>query len=320
MPTYLNTLVPFPLMGFIAETINGMEDVSTTEAEELIGIKAEKIAEGRIKLETTPEKAKEFAENARSVLKVYELKQEIEFSTLENLIKQIEPFNFEDPFVVRCNREGEHEFQSIDAEKGIGEVFYERGHKVDLKNPKTTIIADIMGNRCHIGIDILPKELSKREYRAKAHPRSVNACLAYGIVRISGWTEDKILLDLNCKDGTIAIEAAIWAKNPKLIIATDNQFTNVNSAQINAKLAGVDDKITFIQTKEHMPAADIIATNMTSRENPFQISGKTLAKNGTLTALTQADPQEQEGFTIMHQREIRIHDSHYFLVTYKKTA
>lgn len=302
-------------MKAVAQTISGLEDVSIAEVGSLIGINAKKLMAGRIIFEATEQQAKELSEKSRSLLAVYDLKQEIKFSGLEDLTSKIKKFEFEAPFVVRCNREGEHGFHSTDAEREIGEKFYDNYHKVDLHNPKTTIIADITGNKCLIGIWTVPKELSKRNYRLRAHPRSINPCLAYGLIKLSGWAEDQSLLNPYCKDGTIAVEAALSAKNPKGITATDTRV-NLNASEINAKLAGVNKKISFAENAEGM--FDCIITNIARIENPFSVAKKLLQKNGKLAIITQNKNLNHEGFSLIHKREARLHKATYTILVCQK--
>lgn len=304
-------------MKHIAQTVSGMEDISTKEIEEITGAKAEKLQEGRVIFDATHQKTAELL-NARSIFRVYELVQEIIFTSLEDLLSKVELFDLDEPFVVRCQREGEHRFQSLDAEREIGELFYNKGHKVDLHNPKTTIIADIIHDKCLLGKDLSnDKDLSRRDYKVKAHPRSINACLAYCALRFSGWTKDNKLMDPNCKDGTIAIEAALWAGDPALIIATDSQAVNLSSAEINAKLAGVHKKITFADF--HNPGtADCIVTSTERPELTLKESEGLLTEEGTITLVTQRENVKSTSFSLVKKREANVRKARYFLHVFKR--
>lgn len=305
-------------MKHIAQTVEGMEDISIKEIEELTGAKAEKLQEGRVIFDTTHQKAAELTLNARSLFKVYELIQEIRFTSFEDLLSKVETFELEEPFVVRCQREGDHRFQSLDAEREIGEIFYNKGHKVDLHNPKTIVMADIVNDKCFLGKDLSKdKDLSRRDYKLKAHPRSINACLAYGALRSSGWTKDKSLMDPNCKDGTIIIEAALWAGDPAKITATDSQAINVSSAEINAKLAGVHKKITFANF--HNPGtADHIVTSTEIPEIALDKSEDLLTDRGTITIVTQRENIQHTAFKLIKKREAKVREARYFLHTFQR--
>lgn len=300
-------------MKYVAQTIAGMEDISIKEVSELIDAAAEKLQEGRITFDTTNHKAKELS-TARSMLKVYELMQEIEFTTLEDLKNKVKQFDFKDPFAVRCQREGKHGFQSLDVEKEIGEVFYHTGHKVDLHKPETTIIADITDNKCLIGKDLTAdKDLSKRQYRAKAHPKSINACLAYGAVRLSGWTQDKTLLNPYCKDGVIAIEAALTGG--KNITATDTKPTNIKAAQTNAKLAGAN--INF--TEQFEGTADYIITSLTRGSKIYEKAEQLLTDKGTLVIIAQQETEYIGKLKLQSKRQVKVHKTKYTIYKYRNS-
>ena len=209
-------------------------------------------------------------------------------------------FKIDEPFAVHCVRSGEQGFQSKDVEKLLGEVIFNQSFKVDLTNPKTIVYADVVGHECIIGIDLTPKPLHKREYRIKSHNQSPNACVAYAMVRLSGYSSKSVLLDPFCKDGVIVIEAASFAsKTPQLfytkkgkfkdidegmqkslklkINGFDTLFHNIRSGEINSKLAGVNKLINWgrfdvewLDTKFDENAVDCIVTSppFVSRTSP----------------------------------------------------
>ena len=333
-------------MQFVAQTIIGLEKEAAIEIEELISVKAKKLIPGRLIFDTTEQNAKELIYMTRGLIKVYELRQQLEFTDKEHLVKEIDAGEIEDPFVVRCQRDGEHEFQSIEAEQEIGEKIYESGHKVDLHSPKTTIIVDIMGKKAFVGIDLTPKELSKRDYRIKAHPKSINACLAYLTVRYSGWTKDKKLLDPNCKDGLIPIEAALWACNvprgyfekqhyenwdkkidkQKLdITAADALLPNVRSAEINAKLAEIKKQIDFrkieidwLDLKFEKESIDFIITSMDFEDKLFKRAEYLLAKTGKILMISKRPEMASGKFKLVEKLEVMMSKGKYFLLTFKR--
>jgi len=333
-------------MEFISQTIAGLEDISIKEVEELISTKAKKLMPGRIIFNATEQKAKELAYMARSLLKIYEAYQQIEFKDKKDILSKANIGKIEDPFVVRCQREGQHEFQSMEIEQELGEMIHEQGHEVSLHEPKTTIIADITGNRCILGRDLTPKDLSKRDYRIKTNPKSINACLAYAAVRHAGWTKDKSLLDPNCKDGVIPIEAALWACNvprgyfekeryeewdkklnkQKLrITAADSLLPNVRAAEINSKLAEVKKQLNFtkvdldwLDLKFDKESVDFIVTSMDSEGKLFKRAEQFLAKEGSITIISNRQEMNSGRFRLAERREICVHKGKCFLLTFKR--
>ena len=257
-------------MNTIAECVEGLEEITQLEIKETLKISSEKILAGRVKFKVKNLKVlKNFMHNTRSSVKVYELIEKLEFSDIKNLEEKIKSIKFpkiKPPFVVRCERSGEHDFNSIDIEKLAGEVIISKNKnlKVDLKNPKTTIILDIIKNICFVGIDHTKIRLTKRDYRIRLIPNPINPCIAYSMLRISDIKEKDAILDPFCRSGEIPIEAAMFflkilpnkksleiqntyrQKNKKLkVYCTDSSLNNIKSAEINSKIAGIYKNINF---------------------------------------------------------------------------
>ncbi|MCL2350072.1 MAG: class I SAM-dependent RNA methyltransferase [Defluviitaleaceae bacterium] len=146
--------------------------------------------------------------------------------------------------------------------------------KVALLKDKATLTIDTTGAGLH-----------KRGYRAVTSKAPIRETLAAGMVELSYWRKDRVLLDPMCGSGTIPIEAAMMAKNiapglnrsfvsqdwPQVdkaiweraydeaksaiivggdpqspqFFASDIDAQNIVQARENAKKAGVDDIIKF---------------------------------------------------------------------------
>jgi 23S rRNA G2445 N2-methylase RlmL len=149
-------------------------------------------------------------------------------------LDEVEAFDLKGTFRVSAVSDS---LRSVDIEKKVGEIFFKFGNKVDLKTPEKIIFVEMIEGRIFIGVDLTPTLLSKREYRIRIHNQSINACIAYGLVRLSGYDAKKILVDSFAKDGVVAIEALKFKKGK--VYAVDELFNNVKSIEVNAKLAGV---------------------------------------------------------------------------------
>jgi putative N6-adenine-specific DNA methylase len=68
-------------------------------------------------------------------------------------------------------------------------------------------------NRATLSLNISGQPLHMRGYRKLNGPASLRETLAAAMVLLSHWHEDRILLDPFCGTGTIAIEAAMIARN-----------------------------------------------------------------------------------------------------------
>ena len=226
-------------MKYIAICPIGLEDITILEIKEILGVEAKKVISGRVSFET--KEIETLKEKTQSLVKIYEEKQRTKD------IEEIKTFPIASPFRVVCIRKGDHLFTSQYVEKTIGEKFYKEGAKVDLSNPKTIVLIDIIDEDIFVGIDETPKLLSKREYRIKVQNQSINACIAYGLVRLSGYEKEKTLLDPYARDGVIAIEALLFQEGN--IFAYAPQFPSIRAIEINAKLAGVRKKIKLSRTE-----------------------------------------------------------------------
>ncbi len=213
-------------MKFVAMCAKGMEDITQIEIEEILKIKSLILIPGRIIFET--KNVEKLIKKSQSIIKIYELIQECKS------LEEIKAFDLKRTFRVDAVSDS---IRSVDVEKKVGEIFFKFGNKVDLKNPEKVVFIEIIEGRIFVGIDRTITLLSKREYRIRVNNQSINACIAYGLVRLSGYNGKNIFLDSFAKDGIIAIEAIRYKKGN--VYAVDELFNNVKSIEVNAKLAGV---------------------------------------------------------------------------------
>ncbi|MGH1366645.1 MAG: THUMP domain-containing class I SAM-dependent RNA methyltransferase [Calditrichia bacterium] len=144
------------------------------------------------------------------------------------------------------------------------------------------IIIRMIHNTCTISVDAAGAPLHQRGYRQAVGKAPLRENLAAGLLLSAGWDGTQTLVDPFCGSGTIAIEAAMMAlrqapgsnrtfrytnwpicKNHKnaslptpardskaempLIIASDRDTGAIENARQNAKRAGVDAHIQFIE-------------------------------------------------------------------------
>jgi len=88
-----------------------------------------------------------------------------------------------------------------------------RRPSVDQSKPDIVLNCHISGKEVNISLDSTVIPLFKRGYRKYQSQAPLNEVLAAGIVRLSGWDKKTPLLDPMCGSGTLAIEAALFAKN-----------------------------------------------------------------------------------------------------------
>jgi 23S rRNA G2445 N2-methylase RlmL len=216
-------------MKYIAICAKGMEDISQKEIKEILTVDSKIVIPGRIMFESLD--IETLKQKTQSIIKLYELKQQC------HKLEEIKTFKIGEPFRVICSRKGAHTYTSADVAQQVGKLFYEEGYKVDLEDPRCIVFVDIVEEDIFVGIELTPKLLSKREYRIRTHNQSINACIAYGLVRLSTFDETKTLLDPFAKDGVIGIEAVLFKKGN--VFGYDSLFHNVKNVEINSKLANI---------------------------------------------------------------------------------
>lgn len=257
-------------------TNKGIEKISKLEIRELIK-KDGKTGETVVSFEGNNDELCRLCYNGKSFIKVLELLKDFSFKNKEEILRNSAVKIDAKTFVVRCLRDGKHDFTSQEIAEEVGGIILKNNKtKVDLENPEKIIFVYIYNNKCHIGIDY-GGDLSKREYKIFSHPAAIKGNIAYALLRIAGYDRKKVILDTNCKSGEICIEAALFAtnlsqnfygknkfpflkfvefdfekedKNVKFeenteILCFDSRQPNLKAAEKNAKIAGVNKKIKF---------------------------------------------------------------------------
>lgn len=210
-------------MDFIAICLRGLEEIAGSES------KGKKILPGRVKF-------KGKVKDLRSVNTIYKFFKQFKFKNQEDILKEFQKLKFKikKKFKVDCNREGNHNFKSVEIEKLIGIYLQKKNYVLDFKEPETVIFVDIVDDNCIFGL--LEKEnLQKRNYRVKLNPDTLNPCVAFSALKLVDFKKDDILIDPLCRDGIIVIEAALMKKGK--VFGFDK---NIRNARINSKVAKVD--------------------------------------------------------------------------------
>ncbi|MBI4140211.1 hypothetical protein HY485_00070 [Candidatus Woesearchaeota archaeon] len=169
----------------------------------------------------------------------------------------------------------------------VGGVIKEiTGAKVSLSHPDVVVLCFAAENNLFVGVDISVEDLAKRDYRIFLGNDSLKGSVAFSLLHFAGYSSKMLVLDPFCRAGTIAVEAALFARNrsPRFfskqelrflkiplfkeldfdklfaawdseekvftgkILCFDESFQHVNAAKKNAKIAGVLDDISFSRT------------------------------------------------------------------------
>ena len=283
----------------LAISYKGMEDITSLEIKELLRIEAE-IKESCIVFE--PKKIEDLAllcYKAQSVNRVLLLLDQFKISKIEDL-KRISKIDFSKwlknrSFAARCTILENEKLSSQEVQKETGDCIEA---KVDLENPDIIVFVYIFRNNCYVGID-LSGDISKREYKIFSTPTALKGTIAYSLLRIGDYNQDRLLLDPFCGSGEIIIESGLSAskfpvnfynkkkfpfskligydfdkadegssKEKTKIYAFDSQQRYVKSAEKNAKIAGIQKSINFsrvdiadLELKFKEKNVDLIVTN-----------------------------------------------------------
>ncbi len=99
---------------------------------------------------------------------------------------------------------------------------------ISVTNPDIRLNIHIAGNECTLSLDSSGESLHKRGYRTATVESPINEVLAAGMLLMTGWRGECDLIDPMCGSGTIAIEAALLARNiyPGIFHAGKYAFEN----------------------------------------------------------------------------------------------
>jgi len=296
----------------IAICLPGLEDVAEKE------VKGKKIAPGRVEFDLP-------SNDFKSISTIYSLIKHFDFKNLDDLESELKniTFKIDESFKVICNRKGNHNFNSTDVNKIISISLIKKGYKLDFKSPKTIIYLDIIDSRCFVGY--LEKEnLSKRAYRIRLSNQTLNPCLAYSLISMSGFKKNDVLLDPFCRDGIIAIEAALLNKGK--VIALDYSSNNIKNSTINAKTAKAEIEFINDSILNFNEKVDIIIayppfyskkkdkSTVINQWQQFLSHSKTILKKSMVLICPKEDIKDYlQDYKILEERKIVIGNTNYFI-------
>jgi 23S rRNA G2445 N2-methylase RlmL len=284
-------------MRFCAITEKGIEKVTALEINEIIKAEGEvKIEESVVIFDASIDDAIKFCYKSQSIDRLMLLFDSFNFKNKEDLLEKAansikkeqlaEWFKEDKSFRVSCEKKGYLDFTCQEIEMELGDTVFEKikallgfEPKVNLKTPDVMFFVFLAEEQAYLGIDFTGRDLSKRAYRIFTNPGTINAKLAYAMVRLSGYQKKQRMVDIMSKSGLVPIEAALFAsgvpvnryskdflfkklfdkdwdelfkkidasaKDEKLdITGLDPILRNLEAAKKNAKLAGIDKLITF---------------------------------------------------------------------------
>jgi putative N6-adenine-specific DNA methylase len=84
---------------------------------------------------------------------------------------------------------------------------------VDVDDPDVLVVVHLVKDRADVYVDLAGEPLHRRGWRTRSGEAPLKETLAAAMLRLSGWDRKRPLVDPMCGAGTIAIEAAEWARN-----------------------------------------------------------------------------------------------------------
>jgi len=279
----------------IASTTFGMEYVVKKEAQKL-GFSNIEVSNGQVRFEGEFKDIAKANIYLRSAERVYLLVGEFDATDFDMLYEKTRELNWSD--LMPKNAEFPVSGNSVKSElhsvptcqsiikKAVVDNMKESYHKDWFKEdgPKYKIKFTIYKDKVLLMLDTSGEGLHKRGYRDLSTTAPLQETIAAGMINLSRWNKDRILIDPFCGSGTIPIEAAMIAKNqapglyrnfaaerwpifpvtawnevkrkarseiediePRLIIGNDIDDNVVGIARHHAEKAGVSDIIHFQQ-------------------------------------------------------------------------
>lgn len=212
-------------MDFTAKTFAGLEGVLSNE---LKALGAKNIEAGRRVVTFSGDKRLLYKANLslRTALRILVPIKSFKVSNIEDVyigVRSIEwdtIFHVEKTFLIEqtiySDIVSNTRFATYKAKDAIADYFNEKYGKrpnVSVANPDIFINLHISNNNCTVSLDSSGEPLYKRGYRVAQTLAPMNEVLAAGLVLLSGWDGKSNFMDPMCGSGTIAIEAALIARN-----------------------------------------------------------------------------------------------------------
>ena len=209
----------------IAKTFMGLEDIL---AQELVELGANNVEKGRRMVAFTGDKALMYRANfslrtairilkpikhfrAKSADQVYDHIKEIDWS---KYIGEGKTFSVDS--VVYSEEFSNSRFVTYKVKDAIVDQFRERTGKrpnISVADADVRLNIHISEDKATVSLDSSGDSLHRRGYRQETVEAPLNEVLAAGMILMTGWKGETDFIDPMCGSGTLAIEAALIARN-----------------------------------------------------------------------------------------------------------
>ena len=209
----------------IAKTFQGLENIL---AKELTDLGANNIQIGRRTVSFTGDKALMYKANfaLRTAIRILKPIKHFKAQTADQVYDAIKKMDWsqyltnETSFAVDSvvfSKEFRHsKFVAYKVKDAIVDYFREKtGSRpnISITNPDLQLHIHIAEDDCTLSLDSSGESLHRRGYRQESVEAPLNEVLAAAMILMTGWDGECDLIDPMCGSGTIAIEAALIARN-----------------------------------------------------------------------------------------------------------
>lgn len=257
-------------MDFTAKTFAGLEEVLSNEIKAL---GAKNIEVGRRAVTFSGDKRLLYKANLslRTALRILMPIKSFKVSSIDDVYKGVRSIEWDNIFPVEktflieqtvySDIVSNTRYATYKAKDAIADYFNEKYGKrpnVSVANPDIFINLHISNNNCIVSLDSSGEPLYKRGYRVAQTTAPMNEVLAAGLVLLSGWDGKSNFMDPMCGSGTIAIEAALIARNiAPGIFKKHFAFENWNDFDADLLDELYNDDSAEIEFKHKIYASDI---------------------------------------------------------------
>lgn len=209
----------------LAKTFQGLEGVL---AEELRGLGAEDVVPGNRVVSFRGDQRMMYRANfcLRTAVRVLKPLATFKAQTADEVYDEVKKLDWaqwldlETTFavdsVVYSNDFRNSKFVSYKVKDAIVDYFREKTGKrpnISVASPDIRFNMHIAEDACTLSLDSSGESLHKRGWRVEQTESPINEVLAAGLVLLTGWQGECDFIDPMCGSGTIAIEAALIARN-----------------------------------------------------------------------------------------------------------
>ena len=257
-------------MDFTAKTFAGLEEVLSNEIKAL---GAKNIEVGRRAVTFSGDKRLLYKANLslRTALRILMPIKSFKVSSIDDVYNGVHCIEWDNIFPVEktflieqtvySDIVSNTRYATYKAKDAIADYFNEKYGKrpnVSVANPDIFINLHISNNNCIVSLDSSGEPLYKRGYRVAQTTAPMNEVLAAGLVLLSGWDGKSNFMDPMCGSGTIAIEAALIARNiAPGIFRKHFAFENWNDFDADLLDELYNDDSAEIEFKHKIYASDI---------------------------------------------------------------